>query len=76
MRLYRSLQLTTSQMQQLAARWRSWCRRRAALFFKLNTSMLELLEILPAKRMLPTRIIKAFCIDSPHHQQRMQVLHA
>ena len=67
MRIYRSLQLTTPHMQQLAARWGSWCRRRAALSSKLTTSIRNLLDMLPTKRMLPMRIIEPLCIDSPHH---------
>ena len=66
MRLYRSLQLTTPHMKQLAARWLSWCRRRAALSFRLTTSMDTMLEILPTKRMLPMHLVEPFCLDYPH----------
>ena len=47
-------------MHKLKARWHSWCRRRAALSYKLNITMHALLKVLPTKRMLPMHIVEPF----------------
>ena len=71
MKIYRSLQLTTPQMQQLTALWRSWCRRRAALSYKLSTSVRGLLGILPTKSMLPMHILQPFFLDETQHKDEI-----
>ena len=49
MRLYSLLQLSHRQKQQLASRWRSWKKRRAALSSTLAVAQHALDENLPAE---------------------------
>ena len=68
--LYRTLQLSSTQMQKLAARWHRWCRRRAAFSYKLTTTMHALLKALPTKHMLPVHTFEQFCSQQPADEIR------
>lgn len=58
MRLYKVLQLSTPQKEQLSALWRSWCQRREALSCKLAAALVLLEKNLPGLHSLPVGILR------------------
>lgn len=59
MRLYRMLRLTPEQEQDLAARWRSWCRRREFLSKQLEAALKLLKDNAPQLEDLPPALLRS-----------------
>lgn len=58
MRIFNLMQLTSEQKEQLASRWRSWCRRRASLSRHLAVALRALEGLLPCPQSIPTDFMK------------------
>ena len=58
-RLFTLLQLSPTQKEQMAGRWRSWCRRRAALSHTLVAAVGVLQDVLPSQCTLPPSLMHA-----------------
>lgn len=59
MRVYNLLQLTMEQKEQLARRWRSWCRRRASLSRHLAVALKDLEDLLPIPGSISTDFLRS-----------------